>query len=393
MRLVSHEVTDSKSLPQNSPLVSVVMPVYNAENYLGQAIESILGQTFQDFEMICVDDKSTDGSLELLHSYAQRDSRIRVLQNERNLGESASRNAGMAVASGEYIAGQDADDVSLPVRLERQVAYLQTTPDVGVLGAAMLLVNEYGAALRQWPVFETDVVLRCLLLVTSPIPHPSVIFRRHIIQEIRGYREDLVVAADYELWVRAASICKIANLPDVLVHYRQTPGQLSSKQSISRRSKLEINLIALNMLAEERNLGISDVQVMSDLANGYWQELNPQDVVRAGEMIWSIMHRCLVQWGGSAEEEHTIRQWLFVQMMRVAGSMLRAGRRDAGRVCLPAALQIAPANRGGLEDVWLRLQGVVGPRIARHLTQFVKTARRPLVGRSKRAVGERSWLR
>lgn len=373
--------------------VSVVMPVYNAGRYLHRAIESVLAQTFRDFELICIDDGSTDGSIEVLQAYASRDARIHVLQNERNLGEPVTRNTGMAVARGEYIAIQDADDVSLPQRLERQVAYLQATPAVSVLGAAMLVVGKHEVASRHWPAFETDVVLRCLLLVMNPLAHPSVVLRRRVIQEIGGYQENLAAAVDYELWVRAASVCKFANLPEVLVRYRQHSMQATYQNIALRNKRAEISLCALDTLAKETTLTFREIQAISDLASGYWHELAPKDVVQAGEMIWSIIHRCLLQWGGTPEEERLIRQWLSGRITRVAGSMLRAGRRDAVRVCLPAALQIAPQNRMGIEEVWLRLQDVVGPRIARHLKQFAGIARRPLITRRTTVSGEQSWLK
>jgi glycosyltransferase involved in cell wall biosynthesis len=372
-------------------LVSVVMPVYNAGEYLHQAIESVLAQTLQDFELICIDDGSTDGSLEVLQAYASRDARILVLQNERNLGEPATRNTGMSVARGEYIAIQDADDVSLPQRLERQVEFLQATPSISVLGAAMLVVDEHGVASRHWPAFETDVILRCLLLVMNPLAHPSVVLRRRVIQEIGGYQESLTAAVDYELWVRAASVCKFANMPEVLVRYRQHSMQATYQNIALRSKRAEISLHALDTLAKETALTFREIQAMSDLASGYWHELNPEDVVQAGEMLWPIINRCLIQWGGTPEEECVLRQWLSGRMVRVAGSLLRAGKRDAVRVCLPSALQIAPQNRMGIEELWLRLQGVVGPRIARHLKQFVGVARRPFIGRTTIVSDEKSW--
>jgi glycosyltransferase involved in cell wall biosynthesis len=373
--------------------VSVVMPVYNAGKYLHQSIDSVLAQTLHDFELICIDDGSTDGSPEVLQAYASRDARILVLQNERNLGVAVSRNTGMTVARGEYIAIQDADDVSLPQRLERQVAYLQATPAISVLGTAMLVVDEHEVALRHWPAFETDVVLRCLLLVMNPLAHPSVVLRRRVIQEIGGYQKSMAAAEDYEILVRAAAVCKFANLPEVLVRYRQHSMQATYQNIALRKSRAEISLRALDMLAKETKLTFRQIQAMSDLASGYWHELDPKDVVQAGEMIWSIIHRCLLQWGGTPEEDRMIRQWLSGRMMRVAGSMLRAGRRDAVRVCLPAALQIAPQNRIGIEEVWLRLQDVVGPRIARHLKQFIGLVRRPYIGRSSVESDEKSWMK
>ena len=373
--------------------VSVVMPVFNAGRYLPLAIESVLAQTLRDIELICVDDGSTDGSPEVLQTYAARDARVLVLQNERNMGEPTTRNKGMAVASGEYIAIQDADDVSLPQRLERQIAFLEATPSISILGAAMLVVDEHEAAIRYWPAYESDVVLRCQLLVMNPLAHPSVVLRRHVIEEIGGYQESLAAAVDYELWVRAASVCKFANLPEVLVRYRQHSMQATCQNMALRDKRAEISQCALDTLTQETKLTLCEIQAMSDLASGYWHELDPRNVVQAGETLWSIIRRCLLRWGASAQEERAIRQWLSGRMTRVAGSMFRAGRRDAVRVCLPSALQIAQQKRTGIEEGWLRLMDVVGPRIACHLNRSAGMVRRYYISHKTAKANKKSWMK
>ena len=124
------------------PLVSVIMPVYNGEKYLAEAIDSILVQTFTDFELLIVDDGSQDNSAEIIRSYEKRDSRIRFFQLERNVGSAAARNRGIASASGAYIALMDCDDVSLPKRLQKQVDFLQANPEIGAVGVCGQAVNE-----------------------------------------------------------------------------------------------------------------------------------------------------------------------------------------------------------------------------------------------------------
>lgn len=348
------------------------MPVFNAEKYLSESVESILAQTFTDFEFICVDDGSTDGSLELLETYAQRDERIQIIRNNRIKGEAGARNTGIGTAQGLYIAGQDADDISLPSRLERQVAYMQVSPDVGVLGSGMLVIDASGHPIRNWTVFEDDIVLRCLCLVSDPIPHPSVMVRKDIIDMLGGYREDLIVATDYEAWVRAASICKLSNLSETLIYYRIYPGQLSAQRNLMRSNKIGIQRTALETLAGEMNFSSIEILRMGDLAAGSWQELSPEDVLTTAEMVWSIMRRCIAKWGGGLEEEEVIRLWLAHRVMRVAGSMLRGGKKNVVRQCLPFALQIAPEYKWSREDIWLRGQAVLGPWGAHNLTRIVR---------------------
>ena len=127
---------------KRAPLVSVVMPLYNGERYLAEAIESILSQTFADFEFIIVDDGSTDGSAGIIRDYAARDSRVKVKQLARNSGEAAARNAGIALARGQFVAGMDSDDISLPDRLRAQASFLENNPEVGAVGVHSRVVFE-----------------------------------------------------------------------------------------------------------------------------------------------------------------------------------------------------------------------------------------------------------
>jgi glycosyltransferase involved in cell wall biosynthesis len=128
-------------------MVSVIMPVFNAKLYLSEAVESILSQTFADFELITIDDCSTDGSLEILKSFAEKDKRVLVLDNERNLGVTPTLNRGLATANGELIARMDADDISLPERLEKQAAFLKAHPEVGLVSGDALAIDAQGSTI------------------------------------------------------------------------------------------------------------------------------------------------------------------------------------------------------------------------------------------------------
>ena len=200
------------------PKVSVVMSVYNGERYLRESVESILAQTFTDYEFIVVDDGSTDETWDILNSYT--DSRLVLLRNESNMGLPASLNRGLAIARGRYVARQDADDFSFPHRLERQVAYLDAHSFVGIVGTGRVTVSESGEAISVYHMPTSDDRIRAWLLRRSPFCHGTVMARRYLLYETGGYRAALPVTEDYDLWLRLAERCEMANLTEVLYAYR-----------------------------------------------------------------------------------------------------------------------------------------------------------------------------
>ena len=205
----------------SSPLISVLMPVYNAERYVAEAVESILGQTFRDFEFIIIDDGSTDRSLEILQRYAQQDPRIR-LSSRPNMGLAKTLNEGLALARGEFIARMDADDVSLPGRFARQIDYLSEHEECVAVGTQVLYVEPYGS-----PLWVSDLPLTheeidtALLARQCGLVHPSFLMRSHAIQSIGGYSERCGLCEDHELFLRLAERGRIANMPEVLYKYRK----------------------------------------------------------------------------------------------------------------------------------------------------------------------------
>lgn len=205
------------------PLVSVLMAVYNAQDTLEEAVQSILAQTFRDFELIIVDDACTDGTSALLHQAAERDRRIVLLNNERNLGLIESLNKALARARGEYIARMDADDVSERTRLARQVAFLSSHPEIGLLGTGYERLYDDGSRTQhQPPVAHTAI--RWHLLFDNVWPHPAVVFRAALLGPGEGYG-DFRHAEDYELWVRLSGRAQTATLPAALITIR-TRGQV-----------------------------------------------------------------------------------------------------------------------------------------------------------------------
>ncbi len=206
------------------PMISVCMPVYNAERYVAEAIQSILGQTLRDFEFLIIDDGSTDGSRRILEGYAVREPRIR-LTCRANLGLVATLNELIDQAQGEFLARMDADDIALPERFRRQADYLCGHPSCSVVGCRVRVIDPDGDPLCDWFEERPHEVLDDLLLqggVSSVICHPSVLMRRDAVLAVGKYR-DFSIEEELDLFLRLAESGKLAILPEILLKYRQHP--------------------------------------------------------------------------------------------------------------------------------------------------------------------------
>lgn len=219
------------------PLVSVLMAVYNSERYVGQAVESILNQTFCDFELIVIDDGSTDQSLAILQRYTVKDRRICLISRE-NRGIPCTRNELLAQASGELIAVMDSDDIALPNRLAQQVEFLQQHPQVVCLGSAYDLIDAKGRLLTHLPVpLGDEDIQRQTLAGHASIFQPCAMMRRSAVLAVGGYDETMTQAEDLDLWLRLGEIGKLANLPEVLVQYRLHSNSVSEQDCALQRQK------------------------------------------------------------------------------------------------------------------------------------------------------------
>ena len=209
------------------PKVSVVMPAYNAEKYIGEAIESILNQTFTDFEFIIVDDCSKDKTADIVNSYS--DKRIRFYQNDKNMGVATTLNRGLDLATGEYIARMDSDDISLPERFEKQVAYMSAHPECAVCGTDIEL---FGAKRGVFAHSGTAELLKVDSLFASPLAHPTVMMRSSVIGALgMHYDGDYNGIEDYELWIRVTEKYDLGNLNEILFRYRIHPAQVTQNYS------------------------------------------------------------------------------------------------------------------------------------------------------------------
>ncbi len=220
-------IKDMASL--NPPKVSVIMAVKDGEKYLRAAMDSILAQVFTDFEFIVVDDRSTDSSLQIVQQYAQEDARIHVIENDHHAGLSASLNKGICTAQGELIARMDADDISLPHRLEEQAKYMNEHPEIDVLGTGFNLVDEAGNHLRSITFSNDPDILRWDLLFFTPIAHPSAMMRSSIIRKVGGYNTKIASAQDYELWTRVILAGRLSNLEEIHMRLRLHEARVTYK--------------------------------------------------------------------------------------------------------------------------------------------------------------------
>ncbi|MDD4955310.1 MAG: glycosyltransferase [Candidatus Omnitrophica bacterium] len=235
-----------------NPKVSVILPVYNCERYISQAIDSILNQTFQDFELIIVNDGSQDKTRRIIDSY--KDARIIVVENEFNEGAVPSRNKAIALAKGEYIALQDADDKSLPEKFSKQVKVLDENSSIGAVGSYFVFSDMAGkeSYIAAMPCDNKTIQER--LPLEFIFCHCSIMFRAKIIKALGGYRKELFLSEDYDLLLRVSEVSQIVNIPEVLYAYRLN----HQSSSLTRRCEQRIVNDLVKELAGERRASGKD---------------------------------------------------------------------------------------------------------------------------------------
>ena len=231
------------------------MPVYNGAKYLNEAIDSILNQTLTNFEFLIIDDESADESVRIIKSYDSR--RIRLVENKKNIGQSATLNKGLILARGEYIARMDQDDISMPKRLEKQLKFMEDNPQIGVCGSWLQLIGKYKGIAES----ETeDDLIKIKLLTNQNLAHPSVMIRKQILEKYKlNYNVSYMVAQDYDLWVRMFDYCSFANIPEPLLQYRIHKNQNSKKAG--ERNLVESNRV-LKYLLKKMTLQLNDSELI-----------------------------------------------------------------------------------------------------------------------------------
>jgi glycosyltransferase involved in cell wall biosynthesis len=355
----------------NVPLVSVVMSVFNAEPFLPACVHSILSQTYAELEFIVIDDGSTDGSSDLLAAYAASDRRIRV-QHQENAGLVAGLRCGCDFASGVYIARMDADDIAVTDRLARQVAFLESHPEVGVLGGAAECIDAHGNSLGVVRNPCHDAEIQRELQDRNVFWHPSVMMRRAHYVQSGGYR-NVRDAEDYDLWLRMAEICEMGNLKETILRYRIH----SQQSSILRSRKQALGTLVSQLSARARSTGIpdpfldtkdplgllcdhgvSEKEIQSAVARAYLSCL--RNMYRAGDYTRSVEIFGLLR----SPECELAHKWIRSDAcLWMAKADWKAGnyRHSIANACL--ALLIRPAILGRLLKPfsnWLRSVSVAG---------------------------------
>lgn len=259
----------------STPLISIILPIFNQAKYLAEAIESILNQTFTDFELLIIDDASTDSSLKLIKTY--QDKRIRLFTNKINKGLAACLNLGIKEARSNFVARMDGDDISYPQRLAHQYTFMQEHSEVAVYGSALTLLDSPKKTIC-FP--RSDGLCRAQLIFRSPFAHPSVMIRKYTLNINQlTYDETLKSAQDYNLWMKLSLIKNVqfANHKQALVSYRQHAAQTTQ---VKRLQQLENSLSIVAKLFDTLNIGYSEAELKTHrlIMNGDYDKVDHLNV-------------------------------------------------------------------------------------------------------------------
>lgn len=329
------------------PKVSVILPVYNSSRYLRLAINSILSQNLDDFELILVDDASTDSSWEIARSFT--DTRLRCFRNSTNSGIAKTLNYALTHARGKYIGRMDADDISLPERLARQTQFLDTHPEVGLLGSGIRRMNDMGrVTARMWRYPKGNALLQWSLFHRCPFAHPTTMIRFSLIDKIGGY--PIQSAEDYALWEQLSWRTELANLPEALLLLRKHKTNITYKSTIP----LQQDSARISQQRIQKLLGINvDPEVTAFFFGKVFQ--NPNDYSVYSILLLRLYEAFVTKFNLTPVDNVQIRQ-------------------DIGRLYIKAAFQqtLTPLQRGEAIQLAFRFDPAVLFRAARNKISLVK---------------------
>ncbi len=250
------------------PKVTVLLPVYNGAEFLKEAIQSILNQTFKDFEFLIIDDASTDESSKIILSF--QDNRIIFIQNDENLGLIATLNKGIFSSRGKYIARMDQDDIAYNTRIENQINFLEKNEDYGIVGTNFKIINSN--VIKKYPLEHEGI--KFSMLFYSPFLHPSVLIRKSIIIENNlKFDDEFQYAEDYQFWTQLVFLCKLKNIDQVLMEYRIHDNQISSKYT-QKQIKINFKIQKEYLLKAGFIFSDEEVIILSQLNNTQLNNLN-----------------------------------------------------------------------------------------------------------------------
>ena len=340
-------------LNMERPVVSVVMPVFNVERFLREAVESILDQTFRDFEFIIIDDGSTDGTPSILDSYARRESRVRVYYQE-NRGVVESLNRGCGLARGRYIARMDGDDIAVRDRLMWQIEFMERHAEIGTVGGALELIDAGGRTLHclHYPVKNEDI--KGALQLSSALPHPAVVIRTEAFLSVGGYRRAFLDAEDCDLWLRIAQRWRLANLKAVVLRYRIHPDQVSyqklRQQTLSalaarafaslRRDGSPEPVIPVERITPEvlARLGVTQATQQRALVSGYAYWIGLMSRASQGDVVLRLFEELI----DLSKPGPVPRSALADVLLSAARTHYRRGSRIRALLCVGQAFLARP---------------------------------------------------
>lgn len=305
----------------DSPKVSVVMAVYNGERFVREAVESILNQTFTDFEFIIIDDGSTDDTWRILTEYAAQDSRIILIRNEKNQGIASSVNRGLARARGKYIARMDADDVTVPERLARQVQFLENHQEIGMVGSNMFFIDSFGNTRHSnWQRPQLHNLIKWRLCFENPIANQTILMRQSVVEQLNGYQTEYEsFSEDYDLWQRMSEVTRLANLPEVFTYQRRDSEYKSNVSSRhSDRQYINSVRIAQRMMSTILGEAVPEKLVRNLLVHfgkPQWESFH--DLRRAAWLIYRLCRSFLNYPIILTEEKKLIRKDAAQQLYRL----------------------------------------------------------------------------
>ena len=251
-------------MKNSNPLVSVLMPVYNGEKYLFEAIQSILNQTYQNFEILIIDDCSTDNSVRIIQSI--NDKRVRFLQNKENLGQTKTLNKGIYIAKGKYIARQDQDDLSENLRLELQVNYLEKYPDIKLVGSSINFIDNRGNLItKRKAVIGHNKIINAFS-IDNQIAHSSAMFCKSTATKLNGYSLEYKISQDFEFWLRFANENKLDNLDENLISIRMHEAQTLKNKKKNKNYYFEFmkvyQFLLDNHLLNKKSKKLSQLKIL-----------------------------------------------------------------------------------------------------------------------------------
>ncbi len=255
------------------PKITVLLSVYNDEKYIGKAIDSILSQTFKDFELLIIDDSSTDKTRDIIQSY--KDPRIRLVKNNKNIGITKSLNKGLKTARGIYIARLDSDDISCPERLEKQFSFLENNKDHVMAGSRTEVIGEDGDHIEYWNQEESAELIFYTLSYRNCLTSSSVMFDKEIVSSLGGYDESCDRSEDFELWYRISREYKIYTIPEYLVKWRKRRESHSLKnllevdsryrKIVTKRSKISKKLLGYLLDGDKKGSFLEKCKLIGEL--------------------------------------------------------------------------------------------------------------------------------